>query len=448
MRGNGAELAASVVYGGWESGGVSGSAPRPSAAVDESASTLGPGVRLSADRDTVYFPYTGGSWRLALHTKASAAVSVEGSVDGFTVAPAGSATTISVTGGVRLPGTRQGMVWLNVSEGGVNTGRITLVFDASPVHFGGMLELDGSGVCNLGRYADGELGTVEIPAGKTLTVSTPPGEPWMKADLTARGGKTVRAVIAGYSGNEQTLEGENDIEDLNALIFKDGRLTEILKNIPSSGSSYDIKVSSREGTMYVVANTGGHLNLDSLQSAGISEADWLRHPLTAGGDAPAHFFTGSVSLSQSQQTVLPVTLKRGVARFDLRLRTAGDASVKAVKFANLAQSAYLFPVDGEHSPAGVTRGTAVKEFSSPLTADTKAVMYAYEQANDGIEVTVDAVIDGKPRTLKKTLTGDLKRNTIYTITVRKEDIDVSLDITFEDWTEGGDTELTPVLRHI
>lgn len=146
--------------------------------------------------------------------------------------------------------------------------------------------------------------------------------------------------------------------------------------------------------------------------------------------------------------MLPVTLKRGVARFDLRLRTAGDASVKAVKFANLAQSAYLFPVDGEHSPAGVTRGTAVKEFSSPLTADTKAVMYAYEQANDGIEVTVDAVIDGKPRTLKKTLTGDLKRNTIYTITVRKEDIDVSLDITFEDWTEGGDTELTPVLRHI
>lgn len=110
---------------------------------------------------------------------------MRGSVDGFTVAPADSATTISVTGGVRLPGTRQGMVWLNVSDGGVNTGRITLVFDASPVHFGGMLELDGCGVCDLGRYADGELGTVEIPAGKTLTVSTPPGEPWMKADLTA-----------------------------------------------------------------------------------------------------------------------------------------------------------------------------------------------------------------------------------------------------------------------
>lgn len=221
VRGNGAELAASVVYGGWESGGVSGSAPRPSAAVDESASTLGPGVRLSADRDTVYFPYTGGSWRLALHTKASAAVSVEGSVDGFTVAQAGSATTISVTGGVRLPGTRQGMVWLNVSEGGVNTGRITLVFDASPVHFGGMLELDGSGVCDLGRYADGELGTVEIPAGKTLTVSTPPGEPWMKADLTARGGQTKRyRIIGGWRPNDPTADGR--VQEARIVITDDG----------------------------------------------------------------------------------------------------------------------------------------------------------------------------------------------------------------------------------
>ena len=98
---------------------------------------------------------------------------------------------------------------------------------------------------------------------------------------------------------------------------------------------------------------------------------------------------------------LPVTLKRGVARFDLQLRTAGVASVKGITLKNAAQSAYLFPVEGDLSPADVTRQDAVAAISEPLTKDTQAVLYVYEQENDGLEIVVEAEIDGKTTTLRK-----------------------------------------------
>ena len=82
-------------------------------------------------------------------------------------------------------------------------------------------------------------------------------------------------------------------------------------------------------------------------------------------------------------------------------------------------------------------------FDSPLTTDTSAVLYAYEQAKGNLEISVEAVIDGKPLTLTKALDGDIKRNTIYTVTIRKDVIDVTIEVSFDEWEEGGDTELVP-----
>lgn len=35
------------------------------------------------------------------------------------------------------------------------------------------------------------------------------------------------------------------------------------------------------------------------------------------------------------------------------------------------------------------------------------------------------------------------RNTIYTITVRQDVIDVTVEVSFDEWEEGPDTELVP-----
>lgn len=261
------------------------------------------------------------------------------------------------------------------------------------------------------------------------------------------GNVTVKASVAGYEGQSEALDGENKVNNLSACIFKDGRMTAVFENIPLSGSSYDIKIGEYSGNMYVLANTDGLVDLNALKDSEISEEEWLRLSIAMERGGPAHFFTGSVDLGGlgASQTEIPVSLKRGVARFDLKIRTAGESSVNGITFRNIAQSAYLFPVMGEYSPADVSRDVAETVFEEPLVADTPAVMYVYEQAGDGIEVEVDAVIDGKPVTLSKTISGDLVRNTVYTLTVRKDDIDVVLDITFEDWVQGGDTELVPTV---
>ena len=259
------------------------------------------------------------------------------------------------------------------------------------------------------------------------------------------GEKVVKASISGYEGSGLLLDGENTVTDLQACIFRDGRMVEIFDNIPVSGGTYEVKVTGHSGNMYVLANTDGLVDLGSLQSGNITEDEWLRLGLATNRGGPAHFFSGSVSLDgmESSQTVIPMTLKRGVARFDLQLRTAGEASVTGVTFRNVANSAYVFPVEEDYSPADVERTDSEVDFESPLTEDTKGIIYLYEQENDGILVEVDALIDGKTKTLSKTLSGDVVRNTVYTLTIRKDNIDVTLDITFEDWNQGGDTEIVP-----
>lgn len=258
----------------------------------------------------------------------------------------------------------------------------------------------------------------------------------------------VKTRLAAFEGTGQALEGENEVSDLRACLFESGVLTKVYDAPTSVDGGYGIQLDSHAGTLYVVANTEGLLDLNALKERSISESEWLQLTVAMQGAAPAHFFSGSVKLDgmENSQTELPVTLKRGLARFDLQIRTAGVASVRSLTLKNAAQSAYLFPVPGDLSPADVQRRDAVATISEPLTKDTPAVLYLYEQENDGLEAVIEAEIDGVSKTLTKRLETDLERNRIYTLTVRKDVIDVHLDVSFDEWEEGGDTELTPLRR--
>lgn len=272
-----------------------------------------------------------------------------------------------------------------------------------------------------------------------------------KVESPAAPGTTTSVVqtrLAAYEGVGEALEGENEVTDLRACLFVDGTLTKVYSSPTSVDGGYGIQLDRHAGTLYVVANTEGLLDLDALQERSISESEWLKLSVAMKDAAPARFFSGSIRLDgmENTQTVLPVTLRRGVARFDLQIRTAGVAKVTGIKLKNAARSAYLFPVEGDLSPADVERGEAAAVISEPLTQDTPAVLYVYEQENDGLEVEVEAVIDGQTKTLTKALSTAIERNKIYTLTVRKDVIDVRLDVSFDEWEEGGDTELTPLRR--
>ena len=194
--------------------------------------------------------------------------------------------------------------------------------------------------------------------------------------------------------------------------------------------------------------TEEQINLEELKGQNITEEEWLKKCMTMKDNAPVHFYSGSLSLDDmgNSQTVLPVSLKRGFARFDLNLRTAGVASVNSITLKNAAQSGTLFPSATQIATKEVLVKDMTVSFDSPLTTDTSAVLYAYEQPQGNLEISVDVTIDGKPYTLTKAISGDIKRNTIYTITVRKDVIDVTVEVSFDEWEKGGDTELVPQAR--
>ena len=258
----------------------------------------------------------------------------------------------------------------------------------------------------------------------------------------------VSVRLADYHQSGASLDGENALTDLGACLFEDGVLTRVYEAPDPADGSWDLALDRYAGVLYLVANVSGQIDLSEALEQGMTEAEWLKRTVSVAGERPQHFFSGRVNLEDAAATPgqLSAALTRGVARFDLQLRTAGVASVKGITLKNAAQSAYLFPVEGDLSPADVTRQDAVAAISEPLTKDTQAVLYVYEQENDGLEAVIEAEIDGVSKTLTKRLETDLERNRIYTLTVRKDVIDVHLDVSFDEWEEGGDTELTPLRR--
>lgn len=260
-------------------------------------------------------------------------------------------------------------------------------------------------------------------------------------------GVTVRASIAGYYGEDHSAGEDNVVRDLQACIFEDGRMTGIFDNLSLSGGSCDLAIDGHSGTLYMLANTDGLIDLAGLQAEEISETEWLRTTVAMKDGAPADFFSGSVSLDgmDKSQTRIPLSLRRGMARFDLKFNTAGKAEVHRVTLRNAAESVFLFPVSGQYSPEDVSRKDYSAEFrEQPLTSDTEGVLHVYEQSTGNrVVISVDAVIDGKTEVLTKELEEPLKRNTIYTLTLRKDTIDVSLEVSFDEWEPGSDTELMP-----
>ncbi|MBO8471560.1 MAG: hypothetical protein IAB82_07185 [Bacteroidetes bacterium] len=258
----------------------------------------------------------------------------------------------------------------------------------------------------------------------------------------------VKAEFPDYSGPGHALKGETEVTDMQACIFEDGVMTHIFKGLEPGNGTYDLQVGRLAGTLYLLANTDGLVDLEGLKGEGITEDKWLGTAIGGKDGGPVHFFTGSVALGDRPLADIPVSLKRGIARFDLKIKTAGEASVSRIALRNAAGTAYLFPGQQTLSPADAPREDIEASFGTPVTGDRDAVMYAYEQANQGIEIHVDAVIDGRPVSLKENLEGDIERNKIYTVTVRKDKIDVSLEVSFEDWEEGSDTELVPQSEEI
>lgn len=225
IHGNGAGISASVSEGDWESAPESGTVPAKGGLVDVENSVLPDGVRVSEGKDTVYVSYLGNEFVLALMAEAGSTVTASGNVEGVAVSfsPAGRASLekvadVHVSARHRVPGSIQERMYLDVSDGTAEKGRVVLMFEANPVKVTGKIRFGLDGVCDFGTYTDGELARIELPSGKRLWTETAADEaPWMiseeistdagTADASdASEGRTYR-IIGGWKPNDPLADG-------------------------------------------------------------------------------------------------------------------------------------------------------------------------------------------------------------------------------------------------
>lgn len=261
-------------------------------------------------------------------------------------------------------------------------------------------------------------------------------------DAQDEGKVSVRAMIGGYEGDGMSLDGEDALADISAFLFRDGTLAEVYDFEVSPSNTYDFTVDSRTGNLYVIGVKEGEIPTAGLAGTGITEEEWISSVSEFSGD-PVQFYTGSVSIdaTSAPSNTASVSLKRGLARFDLAVESLDEVKVKSMTFRNLAQAFNVFPSEAVTSPADPKRKDVTVNFEVPVSVSAEGVIYAAEQVNDAVEVSVTVDVAGVEKTMTKALSGDIRRNTAYLLTVRQNSIDLSLGITFDEWEDGGNTDI-------
>ncbi len=237
---------------------------------------------------------------------------------------------------------------------------------------------------------------------------------------------------------------ENDIENISAYLFDEGKFVKEYVGIKRTESKYEFPVDVIKGNFYIVANASRFPDFTSPE-LGFPEKQWKETIIYSTDGIAEKGYTGSVSLSDytASDHLIPISLRRVAARFDLRIAVAGSVEVKDITFKNVQKNAYLFPQSEIVSPENNSATDILLTPEQPYNDSEKGILYVYEQYNTDIKVQLNASIDGKEYSLEANLPEQISRNTVYSITLRKDIVDKDVQLTVEEWKDGGDTELKP-----
>ena len=180
VYGQGGNLSIETTTDEWEEGTQTESDKLLKGKINVAASLLSEGVRVNATGDSVFIPYTGSDMHLAFMGEEGASVVIEGKVNGVDVHP------VSVK----------------------NLQQIAMVDVQSklpsPVRLEGLLQLDENGICDFGRYIEGELGRLILPEGKTARMEYADEEsPWIKLVSVDNGYR----LLGGWKPNDPKADG-------------------------------------------------------------------------------------------------------------------------------------------------------------------------------------------------------------------------------------------------
>lgn len=258
-------------------------------------------------------------------------------------------------------------------------------------------------------------------------------------------GRVICAEVSHLSSEGHSEDNrENHIENIGAFLFDEGVFVKEYAGVKRSENKYEFTIDEMKGNLYIVANSS-HVPDFTSPEPGLSEEQWAETGIHSADGHAEMVHTGVMSLSDrnASDNLIPVSLRRVAARFDLKIAVAGSAGVQDITFRNVQKDARLFPQPELAAPEdpSVTDIRIIPEH--PYTGDKDGIVYIYEQYNTELRVEMNAVIDGKEYFLETDLPETVSRNTIYSITLRKDVIDKDVTLTVEEWGEGGDTALKP-----
>lgn len=270
----------------------------------------------------------------------------------------------------------------------------------------------------------------------------------MELELTDNhNGIYIRTKATAYKvdGKNASLPDEDAISDIKACLFENGRLTQIYTDFGKEENLYTLNINKNKGNLYILANTGETIDLQGLADSGVTEEEWLKTSIQTNQGEALRFLTARINLDDETQETSTVntSLKRGVARFDLLLRTDTPIAVQQVTFKNIAQQGYLFTQQEIVSPDGTTTQNLNVNFAEPAQTDVQGMAYVYEQTNSELKVEVKIAVNGQTVIKEAPLPAVLKRNAVYTLTLRKDMLTADIQLNVTEWETGGDYELAP-----
>lgn len=263
VYGRGGDVMMNISNGDWEQGDTSGSEAQIKARVNVEASALPANVKVNSTCDSVFIPYTENNFNLVLDAEPGATVTVDGRITGVSVQATASrnlepVARLAVSNVHRLPGTIREYIYADVYQEQIHKGRIVLAFLPSPIQLEGSIILDEDGICDFGRYIEGELGRLTLPAGKIATVETENGQtPWIK--LTEDAGSY--RILGGWKPNDPEADGRMQEARL-VITDSDGSNREAY---PIRRRNWGLPVVNIDGTWWCKYNLRGNVKSFSDQ---------------------------------------------------------------------------------------------------------------------------------------------------------------------------------------
>ena len=255
----------------------------------------------------------------------------------------------------------------------------------------------------------------------------------------------LASSLKGYSTGDAGSGGVRDeMSEVMCYHFIDGRLENIYAAESGEGMSFTFSPDRLAGIIYLVATESDDVSIGKVD-IGMTEAMWHNTVISSDTATPGMFYTASVPLPGVYPSPVPVSLERGLARLDLRIMAVCEVYVKRIELRQAAVCSSLFPETGMPSGYEMSRKDIVICPDVPYSEDVPGLVHIFEQSGDAVGVIVEAVVDGKEYVLETVLPEVIVRNTVYTLTLRKDDTTGELSIGIRRWDDGGDTALVPDL---